>query len=481
MGNRDQAIHFLKSGEETARNKTDQKLIDHAYQLMASACYADPTYWDAFYRNGNAAVDLQRPEAAIACYRRALECAITAHEKAPLLTNLAWKLHERGEFDEAIKLCNEAIDLNPKLNLPWIHLSSINTTLGATATAVQCAYKAVELSPPDDALAEFALSFALLFDRQYAKGFKAFEARFAHRLPQFLHYPYPKWKGEKGKTVFLVADQGLGDTLSFARFIPQVAERAGYVHACVQQELMRTFRYAFRKYDNINWLPQPCNFPAADAWTTFVSLPYALGLTDQQIRDVPNYETLRENIRSDWKVPDRKLHIGIAWAGSPQNDIDKHRCVPVTQFLELYRVPGIQLYSLQMDQRKHELFSTGCAPLIRDLSGYARDITDSFNLLRHLDMVISIESALPHICSMIDKECWVPYSALGKDYRVGPDGTDRLWTPHHRVFCQQLGEAGWGPTFNRIIEALQEKLHESELRVCSAPSADNRKQRAKSA
>lgn len=458
MGDRAAALQFLKSGEEAARDRGNQKNVDHGYQLMTSACYADPTFWDAFYRNGNAAVDLMRPEAAIACYRRALECDLTANEKAPILTNLAWKLHEFGRFDEAVDLLDEAMRLAPHLALPHIHTASIMTALGATATAVQHARKAHEMFS-DDPLGEFALAFALLFDRQFAKGFKAFEARFPARLPQFLHYPYPKWKGEKGKTVFLVADQGLGDTLSFARFIPQVAERAGYIHACVQQELMRTFRHAFRHYDNINWLPQPCNFPPADAWSTFVSLPYALGLNDKQIREVPNYETLKENIRSDWKVPDRKFHIGIAWAGSPQNDIDKHRCVPVTQFLELYRVPGIQLYSLQMDNRKHELFSTGCAPVIRDLSGYVRDICDTFNVLHHLDMVISIESVLPHICSMIGKEAWVPYSALGKDYRIGYDGADRLWTPNHRIFCQQLGEKDWQPTFDRIIEALRERVN----------------------
>lgn len=455
MGDRQSAIKFIQKGEEAARERTVQQKVDHGYQLLTSACYADPTYWDAFYRNGNAAVDLNRPEAAIACYRRALECEMTVAEKAPLLSNLAWKLHEFGRFDEAMDLLGEATTIAPQLALPWIHISAIQTALGNTATAVKAAYKAHEMFP-EDPLGEFALAFALLFDRQFAKGFKAFEARFPSRLPQFLHYPYPKWHGEKGKTVFLVADQGLGDTLSFARFLPQVAEQAGYVHACVQQELMRTFRHAFRQYDNINWLPQPCNFPAADAWTTFVSLPYALGLTDDQIRAVPNFETIRENIRTDWKVPDRKLHIGIAWAGSAQNDIDRHRSIPLTHFLELYRVPGIQLYSLQMDAKKAELFSTGSAPVIRDLSGYIRDVADTFNILRNLDMVITIESALGHICSMIDKECWLPYSALGRDYRIGPDGSDRLWTPRHRIFPQRLGE-GWAPVFDRIVDALRDK------------------------
>jgi hypothetical protein len=161
-----------------------------------------------------------------------------------------------------------------------------------------------------------------------------------------------------------------GDTLSMARFVREACGRARYVHACVHPELLRLFQYAFIDIPNLNLMPQPCSFPAADAWTTFVSLPFALGLSDDAIRNMPQikFDAPRTNAKQ-WKVPDRKFHIGIAWAGSPLNDIDKHRCVPVTQFLELYRVPGIQLYSLQMDNKKHELFSTGCAPVIRDLSG----------------------------------------------------------------------------------------------------------------
>ena len=82
-----------------------------------------------------------------------------------------------------------------------------------------------------------------------------------------------------------------------------------------------------------------------------------------------------------WKVPDRKFHIGIAWAGSPQNDIDKHRNIPIHHFVELYRVPGIQLYSLQVDAKKGDLNLWGFAPLIRDLSGYIRDVADSVSIL----------------------------------------------------------------------------------------------------
>jgi len=63
----------------------------------------------------------------------------------------------------------------------------------------------------------------------------------------------------------------------------------------------------------------------------------------------------RPSMRKDWMVPDRKFHIGIAWAGSPLNDIDKHRNIPIHHFMELYKIPGVQLYALQMDTKKSDL------------------------------------------------------------------------------------------------------------------------------
>ena len=80
-------------------------------------------------------------------------------------------------------------------------------------------------------------------------------------------------------------------------------------------------------------------------------------------------------------------------------------------------------------------------------------------VLQSLDLVISVESALGHICSMSDKECWLPYSWLGRDYRIGAgENAGRLWTPKHRIF-QQSDDMRWEPVFERIVEALREKVY----------------------
>ena len=464
MGNREDATKLLIKGEEAARDHSKPTNQDHAYQLLASACYADPSWGHALYVNGCTASDLIRQHAAVALFRRALESEQTPNERHRTLTNLAWELMKTGGHREAQPLLHEAINLEPKSSLPYMHLSMCHQILGQTDVAVGYAKKCFDLADPNDGqgypIAEFQLAFALLFDGQYAVGLKAFESRFAARLPNFLLYPYPKYRGENGKTLFLVADQGLGDTLSYARFVPAVAKRCGFVHMCVQSELRRVFEHAFHDIPNLNFLPSPSNFPGdADAWSTFVSLPFALGLTDEEIKSAPNIDMPRPPMSNQWKVPDRKFHIGIAWAGSPLNDIDKHRNIPIHHFMVLYRVPGIQLYSLQCDAKKTDLNLWGFAPLIRDLSGYIRDVADSVSILQELDLVVTVESALGHICSMAGREAWVPYSWLGRDYRIGVrEDSERLWTPKHRIF-QQSDDMRWEPVFARIVEALKEKAH----------------------
>lgn len=462
-------MRLLTKGEAAAQDKSAPTNIDHGYQLLSSACYADPTWSHAFYANGCAAADLTRPHASVALFRRALEGEQTSNERHKTLTNLAWELMKIGNHREAVSLLYEAIDLEPKSALPYMHMNLCNQIFGNTDLAVKYARKCFELADKNDghgyAIAEFQLAFALLFDRQYAEGLKHFESRFPARLPNFLLYPWPKWRGERDKTIFLVADQGLGDTLSYARFVERASKLARHIYMCVQAELRRVFEHAFRHLPNLTFLPSPSNFPGnADAWSTFVSLPFALELTDDEIINAPNIDMPRPPLSNQWKVPDRKFHIGIAWAGSPLNDIDKHRNIPIHHFMELYRVEGVQLYSLQMDAKKSDLNLWGFAPLIRDLSGYARDVADSISLIRELDLVISVESALGHICSMSDAECWIPYSYLGRDYRLGVgERTERLWTPKHRVF-QQSDDMRWEPVFERIVEVLKEKVHET---VCS--------------
>ena len=456
MGDRAAAIKFYNHAVSASNDKSQTVNLQTAYSLFVSSCYADPTYWQSFYQNGNNNADMHNDYAAVASFRRALECECSVNERAKVMTNLGWKLHSIGETQEGLYWSTEATRLDASLAHAWLNLSMIHGTLFDTAYGLQCAKNAYAIEP-DSPVVEMGLAFAYLFDRQFAAGLKHFEVRFKYKLHAFLQYPYPKWGGEEGKTIFLVADQGLGDTISYARFVEAVCKRSKYVHACIQPELMRVFQHAFLKITNLNLLPSPCAFPDADYWTTFVSQPFGLGLTDQEYVSALNIDVPIYSLPKTWKVPDRKLHIGISWGGSPLNDIDKHRSIPVTKFLDLYKVPGIQLYSLQVGDRAKELHDTGSAALIKDLSPYIRDVCDTFSLMRELDIIVSIESALGHLAGTVNKETIIPYSYLGRDYRAGATGSQPLWYKNH-TFIQQGPDRQWDPVFEKVIALLQEKI-----------------------
>lgn len=458
MGDRKSATDFYNQAVKAYHDKDNPDRLKLSYGLFTSACMVDPTWPDAFYQAGNNNSDLGVLPSAVACWRRAIECEPDRATRGKVLANMGWRLQNLGKLDEALECLHAAVKLDPNLHLAWVTLSCLQQILANHDEMVEAAKMGYALRP-DDSLAEMQLAFALLFDRQLEEGFKHFEVRFKYKLKSYLQFPYPKWQGEPDKTVYLCSDQGLGDTLSFARFVPAACKRAKFVHALIQPELIRLFQNAFvGKCPNLNLIPQPAPFPPADTWSTFVSLPHVLGLSADEIRSMPDIDIPNFFIPRNWKVPDRKLHIGIAWAGSPLNDIDKHRNIPLQHFAELYRVPGVQLYSLQVGDKAKELHEQGFGPVIYDLTPTIRDVADTMALLQHLDLVITCESALGHIAAAAGRECWLPYSRLGTDYRLGCLGDDRLWTPRHRIFKQGM-DCKWEPVFAEIVEALREKLN----------------------
>ena len=462
MGDRQHARALYEQGLKVALGlDRSTEILSHAFNQFSSAAFADPTWWQPFYQCGNNVSDMNLHVAAVACYRRALEAGgMPDADRAKLYCNIGWRLHSLSHSEEARAFSQQAIDLDPTLALAHVNLSCIHGMFDDSAASVRAGEAAFALEQQDP-VPEMSLAFACLFDRQLARGLKHFERRFEYKLKSYTQYPYPRWTGEPDATLFLVADQGLGDTLSFARFLPAAANRVKYVHAAVQPELMRVFQHAFVHVPNLNLIPQPAPFPPSDYWTTFVSLPFALGLTDTQIRECPDIAVPVYGLPKTWKVPDRKLHVGIAWAGSPQNDINPSRSIPAIQFFDLYRVPGIQLYSLQVGDGRNDLVNAGGSPVVRDLAPYITDVAATIALLRELDLVITVESALGHICAAAGQECWIPYSYAGRDYRLGLTGTDRLWTPRHRVFRQGELDArrkSWQAVFDDIVAALREKV-----------------------
>lgn len=463
MGDREAALNCYRQAQVTIGDVNNPQGVQLGYQLYCSSVIADPTFAQGWIQVGNTDAALGALHGAAAAYRRALELPdgenpgdMTRDDRARTLITMGHILQRLTRVDEAAQAIRAGLNINDNLALGWLNLCLCHTTLGEFKTAIKFGRAAFDLDPFAPEI-ELGLAFALLQNGEYQEGLEKFESRFSYKLRHFLSYPFPQWHGEADMDVMLVGDQGIGDTLSFARFVEEAAKRSKFLHMCVQPELVRLFSAAFQHIPNKNIIALPCPWPPARAWSTFVSLPTALGLSNEEIIQQPHIKCPNfEPADLSWKSRDVKYHIGVAWAGSPANDIDQHRSFPVEYLLELYKVPGIQLYSLQVGEKASQAHSSGSATLLRDLNPFIRDVSDTLGLLKHLDLVICAESALGHICTLAGKECWMPYAYYGRDYRIGFDGSRQLWSKH-RIFKQDR-DGRWAPVFERITEALRQRV-----------------------
>ena len=425
------------------------------YRMIASSVDIDPTFREGWYAIGNANGDLMLLAASVACMRRLLE--IDSND-VKALVNMGWRLHHLGWVEEAKKTAERALALDDKDPHALANLAMAESVLGNNKKSLSLARRAFEIC--QEPVIELQLAFSLLYDEKWIEGLRHFESRFPYKLNAFgnyQYYPYQRWQGQEVETLLVVADQGMGDSLCYLRFIAATAARVKTLILNIHPETVRLFRAILQDIENVQIVPMPHPFPLADAWEPIVSLPVTLGLTDEQFESAPWPRMPGFKLPAPWTVPERKLHIGIAWAGNAINDIDRWRSMDVQNFLDLYRVPGIQLYSLQVGQHVEDLHKAGCAALIKDLSPYIHDAADTIAIINELDMVITIESFVAWLAAAADKECWVAYSRMGGDYRFGRNRLSPIWASRTRIFKQDKG-ADWKAVFGRIVEALKERV-----------------------
>lgn len=451
MTPREQAEQFYATGR--AHLPHDQP---GAYRMFASSVYVDPTFKEGWYWYGNANVDLNLRPAAVAAWRRTLELE---PNDVNALSNLGHSLHHLGRNDEARAVIKRVLEIDENNAHAWCNLSIIQSVDGHLADSLICARKAFKLD--QHPVMEFALAHAHLYAGNWAEGLKHYKSRYAYKLQRFLTYPYPMWDGEdaKEKRILVLQEHGMGDAISFLRFVPLAALHADTIELQVVPELVRFAAMMLRGCENVVVGPLTQDLPAADYWCGLTDLPVALALDDAEIAaaTMPEFPYVSLGATVPWKVPGRNFHIGIAWAGNPDNAVDVWRSIEIEQFLDLYRVPGVQLYSLQVGPRAQDIHDRGCVSLVRDLSPYIRDVAETTAIVRDLDLVITVESALRHVCGALNVECWVPYARNGGDWRMGRDRKHPLWDYSTRIF-KQGKDATWQPVFDSIVDALGRRI-----------------------
>ena len=428
---------------EAARKRGDKGV---AKKLIQAALAVDDTLPGAWYNLGSDLHNEGNRVAAIAALRR---CEELAGDEPYSLTNLGWNLQLEGRFAEALAVLDRAIATGPSLPLGWSNRSLTHNSLHNAQQSIADAREAVRLAP-DDAQHHMALAFALMMDGQWAEGLKEYEWRFQYKMPEFLSYPMPRWNGEYVETLFVPAEQGLGDTLQFIRFVSWAAQSVGKLILSVQEELFSLVESCGLFGDNVTVLQMPCAVPKADAFCPLMSLPVALKCEDGRVpMQHPNWFSDAFGKRNNAKR-DRKK-IGIIWAGSAEQDNDHHRSATVEDFLGLYEAKGVQLYSFQVGDRAKECRKY--APLVIDLSPRIRDFIDTAALMCDMDAIVSVCTSTAHLAGSLGLKTHIVLPRHGQHFVWGHSGSETPWYPTARLHRQaRIGD--WASVISSVAGEL---------------------------
>ena len=174
---------------------------------------------------------------------------------------------------------------------------------------------------------------------EYAKAWPLFESRIECEDFAKRDFPQPRWHGEPlaGRTVFVLHEQGLGDTLQFVRYLPLAARSAGRVWFEPQAALRPLLVQS--GYGEL--LANSDSPPQFDVHALLMSLPGHLPDDSGTPYWPGNYLQADPRRVAHWQERLRDVagfKIGIVWSGNPDQAQNHLRSVHVREFLPLAQV-----------------------------------------------------------------------------------------------------------------------------------------------
>ncbi|MCK5295594.1 MAG: tetratricopeptide repeat protein, partial [Alphaproteobacteria bacterium] len=383
------ALHLLGLAAQSDEN------FEKSYKYFSSAASINPEYAPA--QDSLGLFFKKAKEYDKAC--RHLEYAVKLQPENPdYIDNLGTVYHEIGRISDAEKCFRKAINLSNDRAVTYANLGASLLELNKPNEAIEACNKALELeSDNPDTLMNRAT--AMLMCRDYSEGFKQYECRWNTPafIAKYIKRDIPHWNGEdlKGKSILIQGEQGIGDQIQFARYIPMLLKKNGKVIFECHQSLHRLFSCL-----NVSHLVDMKADVSADIQVPLLSLPRVFGTTDKNIpADVPYLKVEKRNFLPA-PADGTKLKIGIVWAGkmSPRD-----RSCPFSYFMKIAKKFPVTLYSMQKGSHSKDIKE---AENIIDISSQLTDFADTANAIMQMDMVISVDTATFHLAGALGVPVW---------------------------------------------------------------------------
>ena len=433
-------------------------LKDRQEALVAydKALALDPALAGAWVGRGNCCFELKRNEEALHAHEQALKLD---PQSVAALVGLGSVQSDMRQDELALASFNKATALAPDDKAALTGLGKVYYEANRDTEALQCFERALELDP-DYPEAHYNKSLVKLALGEYEEGWRLFEwrrkMRFGHlTIRDAAHTP---WLGDtdiSGKTVFVFAEQGLGDTIQFFRYLKKfetlgcdiVFEAPPPLVPLIAQQ-NGSFRVIARGGEQ----------PKFDVLFPLMSAPLAFKTTLETIPASVPYLAVPPDRTTLWRSrlgTKPKPRIGLAWSGSPGTVNDIQRSMPLKLLLPIIG-ENAEWYSLQKHVRERDREALSATPAIINHAETFTDFSDTAAIIAELDLVISVDCVISHLAGAMGKAVWM-LLAYHADFRYLRDRENNPWYPTARLFRQRT-EGDWASVLDRLQPELNEFL-----------------------
>jgi tetratricopeptide (TPR) repeat protein len=307
-----------------------------------------------------------------------------------------------------------------------------------------------------DVEAVYALAYIALARGYYPEGFRLMEVRYQRQeIQQMMRsafQPGNRWAGEplQGIRLLLHGEQGIGDLLMMARYIPALERQGATVIAECDPVLRSLLVHNFPNCEFLDLQPKVALTVPFDRWIGIMSLPFFLGTTTSNVPSTSGYLSAppehthywRDLIRSKFDAQQPK--IGVAWSGNPRHRFDLRRSIPADVFLPYLRSwSGVQFFALQT--ALSETLPSHVAAFPDELVTFA----DTAAIVSELDAVVCVDTSLVHLAGALGKPTWLLLPRR-YEWRWSLDGEANSWYESVRVVRQN--ESGqWKPVLDEMF------------------------------
>ena len=451
------ALALLPASADALVNLAETALagqrVDEAERVARRAAALAPGLSAARMMLGSACAAQRRWDEAEAAYRAALD---RAPGYGAAWGNLGSLLAGLGRFEEALAAFAKAAERGLSGPSLWSARGNALLAMACPVEALADFDRLLEVRP-DDAGMRWNRGFARLLAGDCEGGWPEFDWRRhdARAEPPWRRFAQPTWTGGDiaGRTILLYAEQGLGDTLQFVRYVPLVAERGARVILEVQPPLMSVLS-GLPGVERLIARGDP--LPDFDLECPLMSLPRAFGTKLEDVPAAVPYLRPDPQRVAAWGARLAQgpgLRVGLVWAGNPRFPGDALRSPRLSGLRPVLDVPGLRFFGLQKGPGREDLERVPMPATFTDLGPDIADFADTAAIMANLDLVISSCTGPAHLAGALGVPLWVVLP-LSPDWRWLLGREDSPWYPTARLFRQtRVGD--WAAVAGRVADALR--------------------------